>query len=613
MAYVITPVQVPERHLETHLFFALIVCLLSFSASTEKKQWRSVFFVCAVLTVITTGYLYIYYETVILHFFFNPPYELILGVVLLVIAIIATWRAWGAFIPLIVIGAVLYPFFGSHMPGPLHTSSYSLSRVIANLGLSFTSGLHSSLLSISANFLFLFIVFGSLLQGLGATTFFIELGRLFGGKLKGGPAMMAVISSAGVGSISGSVAANISITGAFTIPMMKSVGYSPSQAAGIETASSNGGQILPPVMGVAAFFMAGLTGIPYIKICVMALIPALLYYLNIGTYVYLQAAKQRIGTVTEAADKRELLLSAPMVIIPFGIIVYLLIKGYSVIFTAFWAIISVTIVTLIRKNTRPSLRGYIDGFVDGAMRGAEIGVMLASLGILLTTINMTGLGLKIGAGVSIWSGGNILVAMVIVWALSVVLGMVGVVLVAYMILSMFVAASMEKVGIPFEIAHFFIFFPAVFAGLTPPIAIFAMVGAKIAKASYMETAIESIKMGGLGLLLPFMFVFNPVLLLQLSGPVETVTTILIAIIMIISSQIAFSGYLMINCSLGIRLLFTLVSIASLIFLVSLIYTLFIAIIFLFTTLVLYQRHHSKLATRYIEVNKPSDPILSKIE
>lgn len=204
---------------------------------------------------------------------------------------------------------------------------------------------------------------------------------------------MAVVSSAAVGSITGSTAANIAITGAFTIPLMKKVGYRPEQAAAIEAAASNGGQVMPPVMGIVAFGMAGLTGIPYLTIITMALIPAILYFLSTGLYVYFWAAKLDLGRIQEKVDIKELMFSAPLFFTPILVIIYLLTKGFTIMNVAFWAILSTIVVSLIRKKTRPSFSTIIDGFIKGAVAvaGAGIAMMCGAIGMLLDILTMSGI------------------------------------------------------------------------------------------------------------------------------------------------------------------------------------------------------------------------------
>ena len=564
--YVFSMLQVQATHLNTHLGFSLILVFLSVAQQREKDSRRFIFIAMALLALVGTIYIQVMYRELRLRTWFNTPLDIAVGVVLMVLSLEAARRAFGLVIPVITLLVVLYPFLGHHLPEPFYCTVYSLARTLSNLSLTFRTGLHDAALSASANYIFLFVVFGSVLQSVGATEFFLQLARLIGSKFRGGPGMMAVVSSAGVGSITGSVVANMTITGSFTIPLMKKVGYKPEQAGAIEGAASNGGQILPPVMGITAFAMAGVTGIPYLKICAMAVIPALLYFLNVGTYVQLQAIKQNIRFGGEKTDYRELLLNAPVILIPFALIVILLAWGYSVMFVAFWATTSIIVLSLIRKKTRPRFGKILEGFANGAVLGAQIGAITAAVGLMITTFTMSGLGLKLAAGVEALSGGNFHLALIIIAAMCVLMGMAGVSIAAYLIVAMFAAPALMQSGIPFEQAHFFVLFPALFAYITPPVAFLAIIGAKLAGATYMKTAIETIKIAGIGLLLPFMFVYAPVLLLSPRGGEEATTAVVASIMLIMTGQFCYVGYFLTRCSKAERVFWFVATVGLFLFL-----------------------------------------------
>ena len=590
--YVFSIVQVQAKHLNTHLGFALILVFLSVAQKSVRNIGRFAFLTMALLALSGVVYIQVMYPELKMRIWFNTPLDIAVGVVLIVLSLEAARRAFGLLIPVLALVVVLYPFLGHHLPEPFYCTVYTLKRTLSNISLTFRTGLHDAALSASANYVFLFVVFGGVLQAVGATEFFLQLARLVGSRFKGGPGMIAVVSSAGVGSITGSVVANMTITGSFTIPLMKQVGYKPEQAGAIEGAASNGGQILPPVMGITAFAMAGVTGIPYIKICAMAVIPALLYFLNAGTYVQLQAIKQNISFKGEKADYRELLMTAPVIVIPFALIVILLGLGYSVMFVAFWATTSIIALSLIRKKTRPSLRSLIEGFANGAVLGAQIGAITASVGLIITTFTMSGLGLKLAGGVETLSGGNFHLTLIIIAAMCVLMGMAGISIAAYLIVAMFAAPALMQSGVPFEQAHFFVLFPALFAYITPPVAFLAIIAAKLAGASYMKTAVETIKIAGVGLLLPFMFVYSPVLLLSPRGSADDITAVTAAVVLIMAGQFSFIGYFLTLCSTAERVLWFAAMVLLFLFLPTSNYVLFwtgIILAVLLTLLQFYKR------------------------
>ena len=601
LIYVYFMIQVQARHLTTHLGFCLILVYLAASSKSKSRTSSILLICCAFLALLASVYIEILYDEIKLRAWFNTPPDLVAGIILIVLSIEAARRAFGLLVPLMSLIVVVYPFLGHRLPEPFYCTSYSLERTLANLSLTFQNGLHDTALAASANYIFLFVVFGGVLQAVGATNFFLELAKLVGARFKGGPGMMAVVSSAGVGSITGSVVANMTITGSFTIPLMKQVGYKPEQAGAIEAAASNGGQILPPVMGITAFAMAGVTGIPYIKICAMAIIPALLYFYNTGLYVQLEAVKQNISFDQEKVDFRELLITAPVIVIPFALIVLLLGIGYSVMFVAFYAIVSIIILSMIRKKTRPSLREIIAGFGEGAYLGAQIGVVTATVGLMITTFTMSGLGLKLASGVQTLSGGNFHLTLIIVAAISVLLGMAGISIAAYLIVAMFAAPALMRSGVPFEMAHFFVLFPALFAYVTPPVALLAIVGAKLAGASYWKTAVETIKVAGIGLILPFMFMYAPVILLAPTGLIEGATGIIASVLLISAAQFSYVGYLLTRCGALERVLWFLDAALLFLFLPTRSYALFFAGILLLILLTLYQVHKRRQGAAIGEV------------
>lgn len=551
MLYTQVLLQETIDHYTTHLGFALVLAFLVTLDTSRSKRWRIFSVVLVSLSLLTTGYIWLFTEDLQLRAWFSTTPDLIIGAILILLVLEATRRSFGWLMPSLAIAIVIYPFFGSLLPEPFHTTSYGLARTISNLSVSLNNGIYSQVLPVSANFIFLFVVFGGVLQATGATKFFMELGKLVSNRLRGGPGLMAVTSSAAVGSVTGNIAANIAITGSFTIPLMKKVGYSPEQAGAIEAAASNGGAIMPPVMGIVAFGMAGMTGIPYLHIITMAIIPAILYFYCVGSYVQLSAQKLGLEPARETVDIKEMLSSAPLFLVPLAVIVCLLVMGHTVWYVAFWAIISTILVSLIvgfiKKEKRPSLSTYIDGFVKGAKSGAQLAAMGGCIGLILTTITMSGLGIKLSAGIETWSGGYLFPALLIVGAICVFMGIAGLALTSYIIASIFAVPALMEMGVGFEQAHFFTMFTSTFAALTPPVAVGVVIASKLAGGRYTRTAIEAVKTAVAGFLLPFMFIYCPVLLLQSQGPINAVFGIIASIVLLLALQIAFVGYYFTRC------------------------------------------------------------------
>jgi TRAP transporter 4TM/12TM fusion protein len=568
--------------LNTHLAFCLVLVFLD-GFIKEKGKKRYWCLALLLLSFIVVGYVQLNWQELQLRAFFNTKLDLVIGALLILIVLEGTRRSFGLVMPCIVLIVILYPFIGHLLPDPFFTRSLSLPKTIANLSIGLQgAGIYGMFLSASIYYVFLFVVFGALLEATGGTRFFESLARLVAGRLQGGPALVSVVSSGLFGSLSGSTITNVALTGSFTIPLMKNAGYKPEQAGAVEAAASNGGGILPPVMGVGAFLMAGMTDIPYIKICAMAILPAIIYYMTVGTYVYLRAGQLKIPKQdSEGIDKIELLLESSKFTVPLLIILGLLMSGFTVIFTAFWAVVGSVAVALLRKKTRPTLNQFIEGFTKGAVKGGGVGLMTACIALLGSTFTMTGLGVKLSYGVEIWSGGYMLAALGIIWLVSVFVGMGGIGFAAYLVVSMFAVPALVRVGVPFAQAHFFIYFACLFSGVTPPVAIASVVAAKIAEGNYLKTAIESGKTAAAGLLLPLMLAFIPIIMLQ---PVDIPSEIikLIAFLMcLLILQVSFVGYYFNDCSATERAIAALSAILQLIFIITSYYILFFAGVILF--------------------------------
>ena len=557
-----------KGHYNLHIGLALLVVFLATLEKSKGKLKRGLLVVAALAAITCWAYIHMFQYDLVLRGTIGIPPDYAIGAILIIISIAAAWIAFGPIIPVIAIIGIVYPFFGGHLPEPFTCQSQSVLDAINWLSTSLVGGVFSRLLPISANYVFLFMVFGGLLSTTGATRFFLEVGRMVGARVRSGPGLSAVVSSALVGSVNGAPAANIAITGAFTIPLMKKVGYEPHQAAAIEAGASVGGGIMPPIMGAAAFIMSGLSGIPYITICGMAIIPALLYFFSCFMYVYLRGERLQLTQHKEQVDIRELLLSAPSFIIPLLIIVVLLVIGKSVGYTAFWAVVAVIVIPLFRGKKRPSLSDYLRGIKEGVISGAGLAAIVATAGCLYSTFTHTGLGLKLSGGIYMWSGGELIAALMIIYAITVLFGMMGLGPACYIIVSIFGVAALMKMGITLGTAHYFILFACYFGFVTPPVAFGAVVASRLAGSSYMRTSIEATKVAAIGFLLPFMFVTVPILLLQPQPPLEAAMGIISAIIAIVALQASFVGYYLRVCNVLERAVAAVVALLLFVFMLT---------------------------------------------
>ncbi len=532
-----------------HLMLAMVIVLLAIARKKKRSRW--VFLGLIVIALIPTLYVQIFQNQ--LEFTTEMgragTVEIIMGILLIIMPIAACYFAFGAPLAIVALLFLAYLFLGQYLPISFGHGGYSLERLIIQLSIGLSSGVYGSFLQASLSYIFLLVVFGSVLQITGASGFFMELSKLVGQKVRGGVAQTAVISSALVGTISGSPMANVAITGAYTIPTMKSVGFKPQVAGAVEAAASTGGQIMPPVMGAAAFIMASMLGVPYAKIMIIGFIPAFLYFAAVFAYVFFHAGRLKIGEWHVQINKKEILLRSPLFVIPLGLLMYFLLAGYSVMFGAFWAIVVAFVLAMFRKQTRPSLRNTIDGLADGAQSGSGIAVTCSVLGMMTVTMTMSGLGLRIPDLLQSASGGLLVPALILAFIAAIILGCGLHTVAVYTILALTVAPALVKMGVPILVAHYFILYGGVFSNVTPPVAMAALVAAGIARAPYIATSWEAFKIASPGLILPFCFIWVPALLGVFANPVMDVLAILSVAAALFAISTFFTGYFIIKTNL----------------------------------------------------------------
>ncbi len=415
--------------------------------------------------------------------------------------------------------------------------------MISWFAISLSEGIYGFLIYVSANIIFIFILFGTILEVTRAREFFTLVGTLAGQRLRGGAAQTSVISSALVGSVTGSPAANIIITGSVTIPLMKRAGFRANFAAAVEACSSSGGILLPPVMGTMAFVMMSLTGLTYWSICVAAVIPAVLYYFGVGTSVYLYAAKANIPTSEEEIDLRLLLRRAPLFIIPFMLITVLLALQFSPMYAAGWAIVAALVLGFISKDTRPTLSSFVAGLTQGAKTASSIATMLILANMaFISVMSLTGIGPTLAGVIFNWGGGYLPAVLVVTMFASLLLGcltLVG----AYLLVALIVAPLLIEMGLAPMQAHFFALYYTVIAYLTPPVAPAAIISSRMAQCSWLSTAGQAWKLVGAGAIFPFLFSYDPALLGHFSsGPLLGLLSIVAAVLATFNLAIVLHSY-----------------------------------------------------------------------
>lgn len=541
----------PIQHQNLHYMMALVLVFLWAFTKQKTTFGRAVVVVLIGLSIYATAYMFLNYSG--LQEERGPMLDLtgqdmFVGVLLVGLGIEASRRSFGWVFPIVAMCFIAYAVFGHNLPGPLQSPNIGIDELLVSYGLDLSGGIYGQVLGISANYIFLFVLFGSLLGATGASRFFNQVGMLTGSRLDGGPAITAVVSSALMGSVTGSVMANVAATGAFTIPLMKKVGYKPYQAGAIEAAASSGGQIMPPVMGATAFVMAELAEVPYVTVMAAALIPSILYFLSVGLYAQLQAKRLGIRMNPEDIENfslRAFLHDAPIFVLPLLAIIALLVMGYSPMFTIFWAMMLLLVLNLIDIVTAKKydqLKKVLPAFIDGAVTGAKIGVTCAVLGPIMTTVTKTLLGIKIPQLIVMWSGGSIPLALFITMCVCLVLGMGVPTLAAYLLVSMVGIPVLVNMGVPPFAAHMFVFVFACFSCLTPPIAIAALPAAGIAESSYMRTALEASMVGAVGFAIPYLVVGRPALMLGQGPLAETLAVTVVGAFTVFAFCMMITGY-----------------------------------------------------------------------
>ena len=530
----------PAEHQNIHLAFSLALIFLV-SVRSTRGWMRISAYIMLVLSLVGTIYVFFNFEELENIFDYPNTLQLIIGIAIIVVVLESTRRLYGLVLPILALIFVAYAFLGNFLPGPFHSAYLNPATIISRLSIGI-SGIYGITLGISANYIFLFIVFGSLLQASGATNFFHQIGKVLGSRIKGGPALSAVFCSMLMGMVTGGPTANVAIVGPFTIPLMKRIGYKPYQAAAIEAAASTGGSLMPPVLGAVAFVMAGFTGIPYGRIALVAIIPAMLYYFSIGLYAQFQAMKLNVLTVDEKPDKREMLLSGPIFFIPLLSLTAFLVMEKTLMFAIFWTCVITFVVGNIRPSTRPSLKQWMIAFVEGAIGGAQIAVVCALIGLIVLPTTMTGIGIKLPAVVEMWSFGSLTLALIITMFVSLILGTGLPTTPTYVLVAIITAPILQKMGCTLLQSHFFAFYFACMAFLTPPEAMAALVASKLADAPFMRTGWESCLVGLGGFLVPFLGIWAPVIMLEPQSLSGGIVDLILVVALLIAIQAAICDY-----------------------------------------------------------------------
>lgn len=575
-----------------HLALVMMLAFLIFPAFGPRRRrgvlgW-GIDLVFLAGALLTGGYLVLNLDAIFSRAGFWNDTDILVACIATVTVLEASRRAVGFGMTLIGLLAIVYAFagprgelawLGEWMPGILEHRGYTFDRVAGQLYLG-QEGIFGLPLGVAATYIFIFVLFGAFLECTGAGKFFIDMAYAATGRQRGGPAKAAVLASAGMGSISGSAIANVVTTGAFTIPLMKRLGYKPKQAGGIEAAASTGGQIMPPLMGAGAFLIAEYTNTPYLDIVKVSILPAIMYFATVYLFVHIIALKQGMQGLpkSELPQMRQVMKDGWHFLLPLAVLVWLLAMSMSPMRVGFYAVVTILAVAVLRyvlwfffvapgqgqPVTTSAIKDVIsqgfakliEGLELGARNAVAVSMACAVAGIIVGVVGLTGLGLKFSSMMMAFSGGNILLALVMVLLASLVLGMGLPVTASYIVLIVLVGPALtQEFGIPLLVAHLVVFWYSQDSNVTPPIALAGFAGAAIAGSKPMETSFQAWKFAKGLYLIPLFMVFNPEIIM--GGPIAIVIwNAVIAILALGAFAAALEGYLFTRMSWLPRLAIT---------------------------------------------------------
>ena len=541
MIYCVTLWTGPWENMNLHLMLSFLVVFLGTMKKKGKKMWL-VAVPCIIIGVFCCSYIFANMDALIMRQGVLTQTDIIVGILLVAVTLEAAREMGGLLFPAIAVIGILYTAFGQYLPDPFWHFPVSLNSAIGKFCMA-QAGIFGDILSLSANYLFLMMVFGSFLVASGADAFFWEVGKVAGAKLAGGPGIIAVVSSMLFGTVSGSGPANVAVTGTFTIPMMKKVGYKAEQAGAIEAVASSGGAFVPPIMGSTAFVMAAFVGVSYAEVCLLAIIPCILYYLSCGIYVQFNAQKMKIAAMEDQkVDIKVVLQTGYLFFIPLALIVILLMLGYSLRIIVFVVILATIALCMTRKESRYSLTKWLDICVEGAEGGVMVAITGATLGVLLGALDLTGLAVKFPSIVLQFSNGNLLIGLLLTALVTIILGMGVPPFAAYITAAMLCAPALVDMGAPLLAAHFFILFLSAIGAITPPVAISCFVAAPLAKAPYIKTCLEACKCGFISWFIPFFSIYTPGILLLPDDVLSTALKVCAILLSLFILQSAMAGH-----------------------------------------------------------------------
>lgn len=549
------PVTLVHRSLHVAMILALGFLMYPAGKSSDMTKPSILDWVLAALSFAAPVYIWSDYLGVVERAGNPNDTDLYMATLLVALVLECSRRVTGNALTVLSIVFIIYGLYGREFPGMFMHRGYDWAS-LSNHFFANTEGIYGTSVSVAASYIFLFILFGAVMSKCGMGQFFNDIALALAGHTKGGPAKVSVIASGFLGSINGSAVANVVTTGAFTIPLMKKTGYSKEFAGAVEAAASVGGQLLPPIMGAAAFIMAEMISVQYSTIITWAAIPALLYYLSIVLQVHLRASKDGlVGLPRDQLPKTsDVMKRRSHLLLPVIFLLYMLFfSGTTVIFSAVMTILVTIVVSMFREETRMTFSSFLDALADGAKQTVSVAVACACVGIIIGVCSKTGFGLTMANTIIALGSTSLLFTLFFTMITCMILGMGLPSIPAYIITATIAAPALAKLGIPAGAAHMFSFYYAMFANLTPPVALASFAAAGLSGGNPMKTGVASVKLAIAGFIVPFMFVYAPQLMLINTTLTEGAWVAASACVGVFLIAVAVEGYLFAPMAAWLRL------------------------------------------------------------
>lgn len=537
---------VPLRMRPLHLGIIAVLAILLDVVKSEGRKYSVLRNIVSLLllagAVAGTGYIGLNYEEIAKSAGYVTPEIVIFGTILVAVVLVISWKTVGPALSIVAGVFFLYALFGQYLPGFLGHRGYSFSRVI-NFLYTNGNGIFGVPIDTSARYLVLFMIMAEFIERSGTGRLFMAIADFIAKRTRGGAAKSSIVASALFGSISGTPIANVMVTGAFTIPMMKKSGFTPTFAAGVEATASTGGLIMPPIMGAGAFIMAELLGITYGEVMLAAIIPAILYYFSLYLAVDFFAAKHKVIQVADMEDAEIIgrIKTYAHTCIPLVLFIVSVTMGYSVFRSAIIAIVLTPLVAALRTETRMTVRSVLDGIADGMKKTISLGAATACAGIIVGVISLTGFGFSFSMILKLFSGMPV-IALLITMLICIIMGMGMPAVASYLIAATIAGPTLIEMGFLPIAVHMFIFYFAAFSSVTPPVALASYTAAGLAECDPWRTGLDAFILASVAFLTPYLFVYSPALLLQ-AGLVRTLTVLPTAILGVFSFVAGIQGYL----------------------------------------------------------------------